>query len=850
MLGRSVFTTCAAVAATAAVGVRLFRRDGQQSLEKASVLLTSAALVGGVVFLWCRYAQCFLPSPPSDAIAEHSKAGAINEQSSPIELLPGVRVRVVDLKIDIEANGKVGLCEKWGSPPGTWRVGFDDGSKVPFHPKNLVAIEALTPGSDGKFIDHSFPPVDVSLGMPKDVKRSFIGEEDRRAATWIRLPDVIRRTAGLSFDARVPLWDNISPQDLSQGQVGNCWLLASVAALAEFPSAVRNLFVEADVEEGRYIVKLFDMDRAAWEHVEIDDYIPCVYRENKTNLPYTTDENMERTFKWEDMYNEDGSKKPIPMQWEPLFGRPKGMDMWAVLLEKAMAKFVGSYAWIAGGAEQYALIAFTGMPLVYCFLRQEADEHVPEAKWNWYGAQYRGRDEPAMPCAPVRGDMPWLSDDSLWSRLQLYAARNYMMTAAITNFARPATHKGFFRRDGLVLGHAYTLLDFRSATTDDSTEEREVLEWTDQDGDRIGLERVGDCVYNRCNGMRWQPSGVQDTVQIIDFCVSADMEEFRATDSMGVTCVGFCPKEHCAAAAQIWERAAKTPNETLEQEVLSAGSRVRFKGLKKQKELNGRLGEVLGVKSEGTEQEPATYLVKLIIDIGHYDVGTLADEYNYWEAVVKRQNLELVRGIPGARGGAVRFVMLRNPHGEGDLVTHADGSSSHCTKWRGDWCDTSRLWKAFPDIAQQVGYEPANDGRFWMSWEDFRRVFDRATILTKTMGDPASEAFELEGHQYKEDELCLSLKRMVELEELNQTTPSLLLELKKACVSFDPFDELPSFLDDGGLDTRLRWLSTKPGRLESFLEDTASAGELGRDDVLQRVYDLRLEKALGPCGHI
>ena len=38
--------------------------------------------------------------------------------------------------------------------------------------------------------------------------------------------------------------------------------------------------------------------------------------------------------------------------------------------------------------------------------------------------------------------------------------------------------------------------------------------------------------------------------------------------------------------------------------------------------------------SQETADAPAQYRVKLIIDIGHYDVGTLADEYSYWEVAV------------------------------------------------------------------------------------------------------------------------------------------------------------------------------------------------------------------------
>jgi len=37
-------------------------------------------------------------------------------------------------------------------------------------------------------------------------------------------------------DCGVVLFDKIEPNDVAQGKIGNCWLMASISALAEFPS--------------------------------------------------------------------------------------------------------------------------------------------------------------------------------------------------------------------------------------------------------------------------------------------------------------------------------------------------------------------------------------------------------------------------------------------------------------------------------------------------------------------------------------------------------------------------------------------------------------------------------------
>eukprot|EP00971_Amphidinium_carterae_P061240 1212454-Amphidinium_carterae.1 len=254
---------------------------------------------------------------------------------------------------------------------------------------------------------------------------------------------------GLRVPNSLPvLWRQVRPEAIAQGQVGNCWLIAVIAALAEFPQAVHDLFVEKDLLRGRYVVRLFDMDKARWVNVEIDDYIPCVFRQDKTGIPHIVDSDLQRIYQWQDLHNPDGSKKAVPTKWVPHFAQPQGDEMWPVLLEKAFAKFVGSYAYVAGGSESYAMVALTGMPLVYSFVRN-ATYFVGAAAdmWQWCSCLYAGRSTVAMPYCHIRGDAPALTDDQIWSRLQLYHRRNYMMTVCIHQYEKPTSFKGFYRRD-------------------------------------------------------------------------------------------------------------------------------------------------------------------------------------------------------------------------------------------------------------------------------------------------------------------------------------------------------------------------------------------------------------------
>jgi hypothetical protein len=59
-----------------------------------------------------------------------------------------------------------------------------------------------------------------------------------------------------------------------------------------------------------------------------------------------------------------------------------------------------------------------------------------------------------------------------------------------------------------------------------------------------------------------------------------------------------------------------------------------------------------------------------------------------------------------------RLVKLRNPWGQGE--------------WKGDWYDDDVMWEDYPTVKEHLvpgGF--ANDGTFWMDWEDFREQFNQ-----------------------------------------------------------------------------------------------------------------------------
>jgi len=75
-------------------------------------------------------------------------------------------------------------------------------------------------------------------------------------------------------------------------------------------------------------------------------------------------------------------------------------------------------------------------------------------------------------------------------------------------------------------------------------------------------------------------------------------------------------------------------------------------------------------------------------------------------------------------GKTFKLLKLRNPWGT--------------YEWKGDWSDKSSLWKKYPSIAKQVGFEDADDGAFWMEFDDFKKVYTRINVCDRDTAKDAS----------------------------------------------------------------------------------------------------------------
>ena len=79
------------------------------------------------------------------------------------------------------------------------------------------------------------------------------------------------------------LWGptGVIPNDIAQGDLGNCWIINSFSALAEYPDRIYNIFHNTEKsEQGYYALNMYAM--GVPYTIVIDDYLP--FRQNGQHL--------------------------------------------------------------------------------------------------------------------------------------------------------------------------------------------------------------------------------------------------------------------------------------------------------------------------------------------------------------------------------------------------------------------------------------------------------------------------------------------------------------------------------------------------------------------------------------
>ena len=173
----------------------------------------------------------------------------------------------------------------------------------------------------------------------------------RRQQMWSKvLPnasaETVRRLAGMSHDLNPryddvdvkgkdpgrtyrqsqgsPFVDGVSPSDISQGHVGDCWYIASLKSVAAAdPSVIENAIT--DNGNGTYTVRLYHDGKPFYVTVSGDEVV---------------DKNGNQYYA----------------------GSATEGEMWPQIMEKALASYEGSYGAIEGGWPSHGMEVLTGKP--------------------------------------------------------------------------------------------------------------------------------------------------------------------------------------------------------------------------------------------------------------------------------------------------------------------------------------------------------------------------------------------------------------------------------------------------------------------------------------------------------
>ncbi len=138
--------------------------------------------------------------------------------------------------------------------------------------------------------------------------------------------------------------DGASPEDITQGALGNCYFLAALSscAAAEGGKLIEDLIIEDGSDVGLYGVKFFV--NGSWVTVVVDDLFPVVPK-----LQVRRTENEVRL-------TETGEWTPLFAHSDPHDGSPRQeMELWVMIAEKAWAKLHGGYMNTIGGTSGDAL---------------------------------------------------------------------------------------------------------------------------------------------------------------------------------------------------------------------------------------------------------------------------------------------------------------------------------------------------------------------------------------------------------------------------------------------------------------------------------------------------------------
>lgn len=167
---------------------------------------------------------------------------------------------------------------------------------------------------------------------------------------------------GLSRFRPKPDWvsqiDTIDQRDIHQGELGNCYFLATLSSMARKPIRIQKLFIKGCREKIEYDEQgpwgIWICIGGIWRQVIVDEYLP---------------------------FNGQNELKPY-------FSKPPGKKIWPMLVEKCWAKVSYSYADSVEGTCMEAMHCLTGAPCFSYKLRNMDLEKIIEVIQEAYNQGY------------------------------------------------------------------------------------------------------------------------------------------------------------------------------------------------------------------------------------------------------------------------------------------------------------------------------------------------------------------------------------------------------------------------------------------------------------------------------
>lgn len=253
--------------------------------------------------------------------------------------------------------------------------------------------------------------------------------------SWLRA-EAYFRAHGYNQEGMRLFQDGICPHDVIQGTTGDCWLLAALSALAEYPKMLETIFQPSVFnEEGVYSIKLFDPLTEDYVEIHVDDKLPVSTETNQT-----------------------------------IGVCPNGSELWVILMEKAWCRLLSNeidhsldepgeilihdFTPLVGGFPSLAMMGLTGSSSSawYCpdkttWIRMETkiskgDERYIDVSFNAAGES--------------------ISHFDLW---QLLTSNDQNRQC---QFAARTSGDGETKQDiGIVAGHAYSIIMCKEVAVSD-----------------------------------------------------------------------------------------------------------------------------------------------------------------------------------------------------------------------------------------------------------------------------------------------------------------------------------------------------------------------------------------------